>query len=1014
MPCPGSWLSLLKSSRSSSLQEMEALMPQLTKKSRDWVSALSCYFQETCLSLSSSTTTDLNIKNVPEVVSWCKTNKPSLVVVGPEDPLNLGVSDAIYSQAGISCFGPKQAAAQIECDKNFSKKFMDRHGIPTARFESFTSSSDGISFIKKSDFSGFVVKASGLAAGKGVIVTESREEAIKEVKSVLDDKVFGAAGSHCIVEEKLEGYEVSVLAFCDGSSYSIMPPAQDHKRAFDGDEGPNTGGMGAFCPVHLESPLMKQIETEIISRAVNGLKKENTPFVGVLYAGVMVTDKGPKVLEYNCRFGDPETQVILPLLDTDIYEVFQSCVTGTLNQQKISWKKNSYATGVVVASEGYPGTVKTGRVITGLNSANLITFHGGTKRQDSQTVVSSGGRVLTVVAVDSSLHLSAKKATAGAALVHLEGSFFRKDIAKKELVRCAICQHGSQSPEDGLTYKSAGVDIIAGEELVDKIKVFAGSTHRKGVMESLGGFGALFDLKASGFIDPILVSGTDGVGTKLRVALQSKHFNSVGIDLVAMCVNDILVQGAEPLFFLDYFACGQLEVDLAAEVIEGIAKGCRDSGCALVGGETAEMPGMYSEDDFDLAGFCVGAVDRGHLLPRTQDMRAGDVIIGLPSSGVHSNGFSLVRKLVSTLGLRYEDPCPFDSKTTLGQALLVPTELYVKPLLSVVRTRLVKGLAHITGGGLTQNIPRILPKNLTADLDASKWRIPPVFEWIMREGHVKEEDMLVTFNCGVGMTVIVDPKDAEFVLKQIHANGVTGATVIGKLVERTSEGVIVRNFSPSQSLVQQKKESLKKKVAVLISGSGTNLQALIDSTTGVHESSSSAEIALVISNIEGVQGLERAKKAGIKTVVVTHTGKKRVDFDMEVDAVLRQHSIEYVFLAGFMRIISPEFVRKWEGRLVNIHPSLLPSFKGMHTHEDALAAGVKVHGCTVHFVDDGVDTGAIILQETTQVLPEDTPSILQERVKTQCEHRVYPLALQLITSGRLVYDKNSRKAVWTK
>ena len=894
---------------------------------------------------------------------------------------------------------------------------MQRHNIPTAGFESFSNSKDAVNFINKSDFQGFVVKASGLAAGKGVIVTDSKEQAIQEVKSILDDKVFGDAGNFCIVEEKLVGFEVSVLAFCDGSSYSIMPPAQDHKRAFDGDEGPNTGGMGTFCPIHLDKQLTKQIEIEVISRAVNALKKEGRPFIGVLYAGVMVTEEGPKVLEYNCRFGDPETQVILPLLDSDIYEIFQSCVTSSLHKQKIHWKKNSFATGVVIASEGYPSSVKTGRVVTGfdrLEESNLIAFHGGTKRNDKNEVVSSGGRVLTVVAVDSSLHLSAARATAGADLISLQGSFFRKDIARKELIRCAACKEGQ-----GLTYKSAGVDILAGEELVDKIKVFAAGTQRTGVMESLGGFGALFDLKAAGFIDPVLVSGTDGVGTKLRVALQAKHYNTVGIDLVAMCVNDILVQGAEPLFFLDYFACGLLDVELASDVIEGIAKGCRDSGCALVGGETAEMPGMYSEDDFDLAGFCVGAVDRNSLLPRTADMREGDVIIGLPSSGVHSNGFSLVRKLVSNLGMSYEDPAPFDMETTLGQALLVPTELYVKPLLPVIRSKTIKGLAHITGGGLTQNIPRVLPKNLAADLDANNWSVPPVFEWIQREGKVKDEDMLLTFNCGVGMTVIVDAKDADFVLKQIHANGLPRASVIGKLVQRKKleEGVIVKNFSPKDSLQQQNKlkNQGKKKVAVLISGSGTNLQSLIDSSTGSNASSSSAEISLVISNVEGVEGLNRAKRAGIKTVVIPHANyKKRVDFDMEVDRVLNQHGIEFVFLAGFMRIISPEFVRKWEGRLVNIHPSLLPSFKGMHTHEDALAAGVKIHGCTVHFVDDGVDTGAIILQESVRVLPSDTPSVLQERVKTQAEHKVYPLAMELVTGGQVYYDKTVKKAIWRK
>ncbi len=324
-----------------------------------------------------------------------------------------------------------------------------------------------------------------------------------------------------------------------------------------------------------------------------------------------------------------------------------------------------------------------------------------------------------------------------------------------------------------LTYKQAGVDIEAGDALVEQIKPLAKSTLRSGVMGGLGGFGALFDLKAAGFTDPILVSGTDGVGTKLRLAIDAAIHDTVGIDLVAMCVNDIVVQGAEPLFFLDYYATGRLEVTAGRAVVAGIAEGCRQAGCALVGGETAEMPGMYSDGDYDLAGFAVGAAERGQLLPRP-DIQAGDVLLGVASVGLHSNGFSLVRRIVERSGLALDAPAPFAAGQTLARALLAPTRIYVRAMLAAIRsTGAIKGLAHITGGGLPGNVPRMLPDGLRATLDATTWAPPPVFGWLRAVGNVPTDDMLQTFNCGLGMVVAVAAADAERVTACLAAAGET-------------------------------------------------------------------------------------------------------------------------------------------------------------------------------------------------------------------------------------------------
>jgi phosphoribosylformylglycinamidine cyclo-ligase len=323
----------------------------------------------------------------------------------------------------------------------------------------------------------------------------------------------------------------------------------------------------------------------------------------------------------------------------------------------------------------------------------------------------------------------------------------------------------------GLTYAQSGVDIDAGNRMVDLIKPLVKATARPGADAEIGGFGGLFDLKRAGFKDPVLVAANDGVGTKVKIAIETGLHATIGIDLVAMSVNDLVVQGAEPLFFLDYFATGKLDPEIGAEVVKGIAEGCRQAGCALIGGETAEMPGVYHGDDYDLAGFAVGAAERGTILPRN-DVRAGDVVLGIASSGVHSNGYSLVRKVVAKSKLKWSAAAPFDKKKKLGAAVLTPTRIYVKSCLAAIRgTKAVKALAHITGGGFPDNIPRVLPNNVGARIDISRIPVPPVFQWLAKTGGIAEKEMLRTFNCGIGMIVVVEARAADKVSAILKREG---------------------------------------------------------------------------------------------------------------------------------------------------------------------------------------------------------------------------------------------------
>ncbi|XP_050311309.1 trifunctional purine biosynthetic protein adenosine-3 isoform X2 [Anthonomus grandis grandis] len=954
----------------------------------------------------------VDVKDFQSVVAFCRSHGVSLVAIGPEDPLANGIADVLVSE-GVQVFGPKKNGAQIESDKDWAKAFMDRHGIPTARWKSFNSAEQAKKFINSAPFPALVVKASGLAAGKGVVVAATKEEACRAVDEILTDKKFGLAGETVVVEELLSGEEVSVLAFCDGRTIKPMLPAQDHKRIFENDEGPNTGGMGAYCPC----PLLTKdqynfVLKEVLEKSVRGFQKDGISYSGVLYAGLMLTPQGPKVLEFNCRFGDPETEVILPLLESDLYEIMLSCCDGTLDSQQLKWREGISAVGVVMASRGYPESSSKGQVIKGLDAVNgkpnHVVFHCGVAEKDG-SLVTNGGRVLVAVALAPQLVLAAAKATKACEIIKFDGAQFRKDIAHKG-VASSILKSGT------LTYKQSGVDITAGNDLVDHIKPAAKSTVRPGVMGALGGFGGLFDTTAAGYKDPLLVSGTDGVGTKLKIAQEMNLHGTIGIDLVAMCVNDVLAHGAEPLFFLDYFACGRLDVDVAKQVVSGVAEGCRRAGCALIGGETAEMPDMYPDGEYDLAGFAVGAVERTQLMPHINEIREGDAVIALPSSGVHSNGFSLVRKVMRLAGVSYKDKAPFsEAKKSFGEELLAPTRIYVRSVIEAVKSGKVKAFAHITGGGLLENVPRVLPDQLAVEIDAASWSVPPVFAWLATAGGINEPEMLRTFNCGVGGILITKPEHTQEVLELVSSEK---ATIIGKVTKKTQDQVIVKNFTKVlersmrpyvPALVSQLSQP-KKKVGVLISGGGTNLQALIDATQDPTRHIG-AEIVLVVSNVPDVEGLRRAERAGIATKVVRHKDyETRFDFEMVMDKALTDAAVDIVCLAGFMRILTVEFCEKWRGRLVNVHPALLPLFKGTHAQRQALEAGVRVSGCTVHFVEPDVDAGAIIVQETVPIEVYDTEETLTERIKL-AEHKAYPKALKLLATGKVRLGSD-KKIFW--
>ena len=522
----------------------------------------------------------------------------------------------------------------------------------------------------------------------------------------------------------------------------------------------------------------------------------------------MITTTGPKVLEYNVRFGDPETQTLLPLIsqETDLAEIIIACTDHWLDAVEIEVIPK-FSTTVVAVAGGYPGPyVKGDEIQLEGPASDTMLFHAGTSLSNG-TLRTAGGRVIAATSTGFSLEDALQKAYAGVSTIKFPHMHFRKDIGHRALAPPASLSTATQTVArdlpDALTYASAGVSISSGNDLVKRIMPLVKSTARPGADAEIGQFGGGVDLVAAGYTQsPFILGAIDGVGTKLSIAHAMGKHDTVGIDCVAMNVNDLIVQGAEPLFFLDCYTCGKLDVDIAVDFVKGVAQGCIDAGCALAGGETAEMPGFFSNGDvaqadggvYDAVGAAIGAVKQGcKILPDKENMTVGDMLIGLTSSGCHSNGFSLVRKIIDRAGVGLHDQAPWDTGKSVGEALLTPTRIYVRPLLQVVRQDLVKGMAHITGGGLIENIPRMLPKHLAAKVDVSVWQLPPVFQWLRREGNIDNEEFARTFNSGIGMVLVVSDKNTNTLIERLRDAGET-VWKIGKLISRRREGCLLEGL----------------------------------------------------------------------------------------------------------------------------------------------------------------------------------------------------------------------------
>ena len=722
----------------------------------------------------------ISATDIPALVAFAQEKGIDLTVAGPEAPLVAGLVDA-FDQAGLVAFGPGAGAAQLEGSKAFAKRFMFEEGIPTGVGAIFHNYETALAYLRRQE-APIVVKASGLAAGKGVTVCSTIEQAEEALRRTMVERAFGAAGDVVVIEDCLEGEEVSLLAFCDGETVIPMIPARDYKRAGDDDTGPNTGGMGCYAPSpYLPPDVVDEVMARVLRPAVDGMRRRGTPYVGVLYAGLMLTDQGPRVLEFNCRFGDPETQVLLPLLESDLVEIMMACVEKRLGEVEVEWSSKAAVT-VVMASGGYPIEYEVGKKITGVDAVNAmadtVVFQAGTKLEGGR-LLTNGGRVLAVTSTADTVAQARERAYRGIAAIDFEGAQHRTDIAAD----APQVEPRTEELASGKgAYAAAGVDIEAKMGAFEKMRSAVEDTYTPGVLAGIGAFGGLFSLDALQVAEePVLVASTDGVGTKTMIAEAMGRYETIGHDIVNHCVNDILVQGARPLFFLDYIASGKLDPETIVAIVESCAEACRESGCALLGGETAEMPGVYRSGTFDLVGAIIGWVDRKNIVDG-RNVRPGDVCIGLPSSGLHTNGYSLARKVFADVGWETELP---ELGRPVGEALLTPHRSYLGDYEALLEADVtVKAMSHITGGSFPDNLPRVLPEGVGVRLDRSAWDVPAIFRVIQQRGNVAEGEMYHVFNMGVGMVVIVPPEQVDLTLAALDE----GATVIGEVVAWSGDG----------------------------------------------------------------------------------------------------------------------------------------------------------------------------------------------------------------------------------
>ncbi len=665
--------------------------------------------------------------DVPALTAFAVDNRIGLVIVGPEIALAAGVVDSLTT-AGIPAFGPTRAAAQLEWDKAFTRRVADDLNLSSpafATFESIEQIDEAITWWRNLGRP-IVVKQVGLASGKGVAVPIDDESCEAAIRSF-----FNSGG--VVLEERLQGPECSLLAFCDGVTARPLPFAQDHKRLGEGDTGPNTGGMGAYAPAPVPYDA-NELTARFIQPVVDYMSHTGTPFVGVLYAGLMLTSDGPKLLEFNCRFGDPEAQVLLPLLESDLVTVALACCTGELARLTVDVGGGT-AFGVVVAAPNYPspgpGLFDADTDLPWAGDTTSLIFRGN-----------SGGREFTAVGLGDTLGSARDGAYEIVDRYAPPNGRYRRDIGWRS--------HGASLS----SYAAAGVNIDEGTRAVEQLKSSVEKTHTSSVLGGIGAFGGTFDLAHIVTMDkPVLVASTDGVGTKVELAARAGRFDVPGQDIVNHCINDVLVQGAKPLFFLDYFASSTIRAEQVAAVVDGMSRACAAAGCVLLGGETAEMPGVYMPGAFDVAGTLVGVVEKDRLLPLST-ISAGDVLVGLLSNGPHTNGYSLLRRLFDWLPL---DARPAPLETTIGDALLMPHRSYLDALQRALSDHgLIKGLAHITGGGLVDNVPRVLPSDCDAVITLGSWPMPALFQLVEQVASgLGVDELYRTVNMGIGMVVVV-------------------------------------------------------------------------------------------------------------------------------------------------------------------------------------------------------------------------------------------------------------------
>lgn len=1030
-----------------------------------------------------------------ELITFCKEEDVSLVVVGPEKLLADGVAD-VLRQNGIPVFGPSRAAAEIESSKVYAKEFMKRHGIPTAQYASFKgreSLQAALHHLESVPHS-IVIKANGLADGKGVVVPESRQHAEQAIRDCLEHEKLGVAGTEILLEQQVEGPECSILALTDGERIAVLPPVQEYKRAYNGDEGPNTGGMGAFAPSPLVSAeLLSQIKQQVLVPAVAGLKQEGRPFIGCLYVGLMITEEGPVVLEFNSRFGDPGTQTVLPLLECDLKDVLMNCALGQLSETAVdAVAPNTSSVSVVMASGGYPSAYKVGYPITGLDRARCVpgaaVFHAGTRmglpgqisssslpgavqQSSGQQVaakalpssrnplsnmlmrrstslrgaeavpapVTSGGRVLTVCAVGQGIFEARARAYVAVRSIQFTDAFFRKDIATAVPAASDTLKMSrgmsQRTPSFAVnTYLSAGVDVQMGEAISTSIQPLMKRTMRNGAEEprsSLGTAG-VFNIAALKYSEPTLVSSAQGLGTKLKVAIFMEQYSTIGADVVALCANDVVARGAEPVFFLDHFGTPKLNMQQSLQIANGITDACVEAGCALLDSKTAEMPGVFSASGFDLVGFAVGVAEKAKVLPCMDSMVAGDVLIGLPSSGLHSNGFSLLRHVAHAAGIDYKTAAPFDPTQNFGEVLLTATRIYVRSVLALARSGVLKGAVPITNGGLISSVPRILPQHLQAELRAELWQLPPIFRWMGVSFKIPCRELAATFNCGIGMVLVVAREDVEKALTCLRQNH-EEPVVVGELIPRENslEQVCIDGAETSWLMLPELGVSMpfpqvisslqdahavsRTRVLVLSGGSETTpLPAILEAT---EVQAFPAEVVGVVSANPNAECLSQARAAGIHAECLQSNAPGQAEIAggrpfappprvgsseklaAELEAIVQRTLADLIVVLDDFDLASltPAFRTQWSGKLVYVQASLFPVAAGESPVQMTLDKGMRVAGCTVYLLS--AESDQILVQETTRVKTGDTVTALHERIMLECEWKAVPEGVQEAITG---------------